>query len=191
MRGDTSSGGWRTWREHPPLWLVGAAGAVLLTVVRLGLDFLSEEQMEPQRLAVTAIVGLLFGVFVVVFGRFVLARNQAKPAGWPTAINLRNAVATGRLPEGANAEQWIPELAGIIRTEKPMYWGGPLFFGLFAALGVFLVFDDPAHPWFGGLFAGLCLSMAIWYPFWIVRRRARIEALIARFPEETAEDRPS
>jgi hypothetical protein len=29
-------------------------------------------------------------------------------------------------------------------------------------MGVFLIFDDPANPWFGGLFAAFCLGIAIW-----------------------------
>jgi hypothetical protein len=122
---------------------------------------------------------------VVGFGRFVHARNRAKPAAWPTTLNLKNAVATGRLPEGASADQWIPELVKIIRTEKRMYWGGPLFFGLLAAMGVFLIFHDPANPWFGGLFTAFCRGMAIWYPFWVVRRRSRIETLIAQLSGES------
>ncbi|MFJ5695815.1 hypothetical protein ACIP9X_18450 [Arthrobacter sp. NPDC093125] len=109
--------------ERPPLWLVGVASAVFWTVAMLGMDVLRGEEMGPPKVAVTSVFGLLFGAFVVGFGRFVHARNRATPAAWPTTLNLKNAVVTGRLPEGASADQWIPELAKIIRSEKRMYSG--------------------------------------------------------------------
>jgi hypothetical protein len=49
--------------------------------------------------------------------------------------------------------------------------GGPILFGLFTAMGIFLIFGDPEHPWFGVLVAALCLGIVIWYPVWIPRRR--------------------
>lgn len=71
--------------------------------------------------------------------------------------------------------------------------GGPglerALLGLSAAMGVFLVFDKPEHTWLGPLAVAGGLGFAVWYPIWVPRRRARIEALIAQFPEETAENR--
>jgi hypothetical protein len=149
--------------------------------MRLGLDFLRGEEMEPLPAGIT---GLLFGAFVSAFGRRIRSRNATKPTAWPTATNLQNAVSTGRLPEGAAPDQWAPELVRIAQQEKQLLWAGPIFLGLFAAIGVFLIFDDPAHPWYGGLLGTGFLAMAIWCPISILRRRKRIGALLAQFPEE-------
>jgi hypothetical protein len=56
-------------------------------------------------------------------------------------------------------------------------------------MGVFLAFDKPENPWLGLLAVAGGLGLAVWYPIWVPRRRARIEALIAQFAEETAEYR--
>lgn len=65
-----------------------------------------------------------------------------------------------------------------------MIWFALLEAGLFTALGVFLIVDRPDHPWFGGVCAALSVGAAIWLPFWVRRRRARIQELIARLLEE-------
>lgn len=98
-------------------------------------------------------------------------------------------MSTGRLPAHASADQWVLELSRIIRQEQWWAWVGAALFGLSAAMGVFLVFDKPGASlaWTAGGCGGL--GLAVWYPIWVPRRRARIEALIAQFPEETAKNR--
>ena len=81
--------------------------------------------------------------------RWIRARERRKPSGSPTVTNINEAMSTGRLPEHASADQWVPELSGIIRQEQWSAWVGAALFGLSAAMGVFLVFDKPEHPWLG------------------------------------------
>ena len=77
------------------------------------------------------------------------ARERRKPSGSPTVTNINEAMSTGLLPEHASADQWVPELSGIIRQEQWSAWVRAALFGLSAAMGVFLVFDKPEHPWLG------------------------------------------
>ena len=140
---------------------------------------------------VTAEDVLVYGAFGVATGIFTLwsafrawAKERALPPGSPTAMNLRKAISTGQLPEEASAEQWEPELIRILIQERHMAWFGPLMCGLFTALGVFLILDSPERPWLGVICSPLFLGLTVWYPFWVRRRRVRIQELLAQFPEE-------
>lgn len=176
MRGDRFDEGWVGMLWRAPLWLVGLAVAVAWTVATLGLDFLSGEQMHPLKVAIKFSVGLLFGGLVALVGRSLKARNRSKPAAWPTPMNVQHAILTKHLPDGASSDLWVPELTRIARQDWSMKWCGPVLMGLFAAMSVLLIFDDPAHPWYGAVLAAFFVGLAVRSPFWSVRRRARIAA---------------
>ncbi|MET1088004.1 MAG: hypothetical protein ABWY04_12930 [Arthrobacter sp.] len=78
----------------------------------------------------------------------------------------------------------MPELTKIIRQERHMGWSGPLMFGLFTAIGIFLIFDRPEHPWLGVFCTITFLGLAVWFPISVRRRRPRIQALIDQFTDE-------
>lgn len=78
----------------------------------------------------------------------------------------------------------MPELTKIIRQKRRMGWIGPLMFGLFTAVGIFLIFDRPEDPRFGVFYTITFLGLAVWFPISVRRRRSRIQDLIAQFPEE-------
>ncbi|WP_454697507.1 hypothetical protein [Arthrobacter humicola] len=180
---DDEVSGWVRLLRRAPRWALVLGIAVVYTVFMLGMKLLQGEQVEPIEIAVTGALGLAVGGFALWFTRRQRAKERQKPEGWPTGTNLKQAVSKGRLPEGAAAEQWIPELTKIAAQERYMIWAGPLLFGAFAAMGVFLTLENPDHPWFWVLATIGFAGVALWYPIWIPRRRTRIEGLIAQFPD--------
>jgi hypothetical protein len=181
----------RTWQglvRRTPLWILVLVIATAWAALQLGIRFLRGKEVAAEDVL---IYGAIYGAFGVALGVFTLwmgfraaAKERALPPGSPTTSNIKKAISTGRLPEGASAEQWEPELIRILVQERHMMWIGPLLFGLFAVMGIFLIFDKPEHPWFGVLCTPLFLGIAIWYLVSMPRRRARIHALLAQFPEE-------
>lgn len=171
-----------------PKWVLFLLIAAFYTFFMLGRDFLTGESLEPARIVVTAASGVVVTAFIFWFTRWQQARERKKPAGWPTVTNFKAAVSTGRLPQHARAEQWIPELTKTIRLERHMGWIGLLLFGGFATLGVFLTIDNPDHPWLW-MIATVCFAaIAAWYPPWVIRRRVTLRNLITEFP--VSENRP-
>ncbi len=63
-----------------------------------------------------------------------------------------------------------------------MAWIGPLLFGAFGSLGIYLIIDNPEHPWFWVLATIFFFSVAAWYPIWTRRRRPKLLGLIAQLP---------
>ena len=181
---ENSTGGWQGVLQRTPRWVFGLVIAVAWPVMILGLDFLQGEDIEAADVAVTGVLGVVVAVFALWFSGRIRAKERKLPPGSPTGANITRALSTGQLPEGASAEEWVPELSRIIRQERYMVWIGPLMFGLFTAIGVFLIFDRPEHPWFGVFCTITFLGMAVWFPIWVRRRRPRIQHLIAQFPEE-------
>jgi hypothetical protein len=85
------------------------------------------------------------------------------------------------LPEQAIAEEWVPRLKKIIRQDRFSISVVLLEFGLFIAVGTFLIFNRPDDPWFGVVCTALFTGMVVWLPFAMHRRRARIRRLLAKF----------
>lgn len=169
-----------------PGWVVFPLIAVLYTVGMLGKDFLTGESLEPMRIAVTAVAGIVVSVAIFGLLSWQSARERKKPEGWPTVTNFRKALSTGRPPKGARAEQWVPELTKAIRQERSITWIGPLLGVGLAGLGVFLVIDNPDYPWFWVIDTVLFIALAVWYPIWTPRRRKKMQVLIAQFQDDGA-----
>lgn len=175
---------WIRKLRQTPKWVLVLVIAAVFTLLVLGKDLLTGESLEPARIVATAASGLVIAAFLVWFTRWQRRRELRKPAGSPTVTNFKAAISTGRLPEHARADQWIPELTKTIRLERHMTWIGFILFGGFAAMGVFLIIDNPDHPWFWVIATVLFAGLAAWYPMWTPRRRKKLEALIAQFPAE-------
>lgn len=182
--------GWRGLVRRSPNWLLVVAMGALYTALILGMDLLKGDEIEPVKAALTAVIGVGLGCFAIWINRWRQARDSRKPEGSVTTPRLQQAISTGQLPEHAAAEEWVPELQKIVRQERHWAWGGPLFFGLFTAMGIFLIFDDPAHPWFGVFISAGFLGAAVWYPIWVRRRRARINGLIAELEDKPQAPKP-
>lgn len=181
---EKSGHSWQDLLRRAPTWVLVLVFVIIWSAVVLGLDFLRGEDIEAADVALTGVGGLVVAAFSLWFNRRVMAKEQKRPPGSPTGTNITRAVSTGQLPEKASANEWVPELSKIIRQERHMVWVGPLVFGLATALGVFLSFGKPDHPWFGVVCSALFLSLAIWIPGSVRRRRVRIQKLLAQFPEQ-------
>lgn len=178
-----SGGGWRGLVRRTPLWILVLVIAFAWASAQLGMQLLQGEEVAGDDVAIYGAFGVATGIFALWMAVRAARRERKLPPGSPTATNIRWAISTGQLPEYASAGQWVPELDKIIRQERHMMWIGPLMFGLFAALGIFLIFDYPEHPWFGVVCGLVFLGLAAWYLVWIPRRRIRIQKLIDQFPE--------
>ncbi len=174
-------GFWIRKLRQMPRWVLCLLIAALFTLILLGRDFLIGETLEPARIVFTAASGVIASALTFGFERWHDARERKKPVGSPTVSNFKAAMSTGRLPQHAEAEQWVPELTKTIRLERHLGWIGPLLFAGFAALGVFLIIDNPDHPWFWVIATVGFAAIAAWYPTGVARRRKKLENLIAGF----------
>ena len=179
-----NSRGWQARLRRAPLWVIGLAVAVIWAVLTLGMDALQGKDLGVADLAAVGAVGIVVAVSVVLISRWAQKRDRKLPPGPATTGNRNRAIATGKVTEQAVAEEWVPALKKDIRQDRIMLWVGLLEFGLFTALGIFLIFDRPDHPWFGVFCSLVTLGIAIWIPFGMRRRRAQVERLIAQFSQD-------
>ncbi|MEC5180151.1 hypothetical protein [Arthrobacter sp. CG_A4] len=140
---------WQELLRRTPLWLIALVVAVGWAAIQLGMRLLQGKEVVAEDIALTSAFGVVVGIFVLWFGRRVQAKERKLPPGSPTAANINKAISTGQLPEQASAEQWEAELIWILIRDRHTVWVAPLVFGLFTALALFLIFDNPEHPWFG------------------------------------------
>jgi hypothetical protein len=181
---EPSRRGWQKTLRRAPLWALGLMIALLTSAVNLGMDALQGKEIGLAHLGGVGAGGIVVAVGIVVIGRWAQARDRKLPPGPATAGNLNRAIAAGKLPDQAIAGEWVPALKKAIRRDRYMLWVGLLEFGLFTALGIFLIFDRPDHPWFGAVTSLFSLGVTIWIPFGLRRRRERIEGLIAQLSEK-------
>jgi hypothetical protein len=167
-----------------PRWLIVLVIAIVWAALQLGMRLLIGKEVEAENVAATAALGVALGILTLWWARRAQAKERNLPPGSPTGTNITKAMSTGQLPEQASAQEWEAELIWMLIQDRHMVWVGPLICGLFSAMGVFLAFGKPEHPWFGVVFAVAFLGMAIWFPVWVRRRRVRIQKLLAQLPVE-------
>jgi hypothetical protein len=156
-------------------WTLAAFMALLWT----GLTYGTQAAIWPARAGWPLLSGALVGGIIYGVGMaFVFRYLQKKYGGKDTARALEKAIKDGRLPEDVEPEIWLPLLERKQRSDQ--FWAstGPVAFGLFAALEVYLGITEPV-VWIWWLNAAIFVFLAVWTPLWVVRRRPRIEALIA------------
>lgn len=175
-----SRGGWQGLLRRTPEWLIVLVIATGWVALQLAMRLLMGKEVEAEYVAVTGSFGVALGVFTLWFSGRTQAKERALPPGSPSGANITRAMSTGQLPELASAEQWEAELIWMLIQDRHMVWAGPLICGLFTALGVFLAFGRPQHPWFGVVFTVAFLGMTVWFPVWVRRRRKRIQELLAK-----------
>lgn len=181
---------WARALRRTPNWIIFLIIAAMYVIFLLGEDLLSGESVRPADVAVAAITALVISALIFWLTGWKSARDGKRPSGSLTATNFERAMSTGRPPPEASAEQWISELHKAIRTDRIMAWVGPLLFGGFGSMGIYLINENSEHPWFWVLATAFFFSVAAWYPIWTRRRRPKLLGLIAQFPadeEGTAE----
>jgi hypothetical protein len=126
------------------------------------------------RLLVGALVGgLSFGFVMMASVRWMQKRN----GGPTTAAAIEKAVRTRAVPMEADPVAWLPLVERKRRSESRLTWLGPVEFGLFTVLGVYLVMTDPG-VWIWWICLLLFAVAAIALPLWSLRRRPKIDWLI-------------
>ncbi|MHA7218295.1 hypothetical protein ACX80L_05330 [Arthrobacter sp. MDT1-48-3] len=175
-------GFWVRALRRTPNWIIFLVIAVLYAVFLLGKDLLTGETVVLADVALAVLSGLALSAVIFWVNRWKSAREKKKPSGSPTQTNVERAMSTRRIPDDASAEQWVPELRKAIRADRVMAWIGPLLFGAFGVMGIYLIIDNPEHPWFWILATIFFFSVGAWYPIWTRRRRKKLLALIAQFP---------
>lgn len=172
---------WIRWLRRAPTWVLALVVAVLYTVVTFGTDLLQGKALTAGGLAAKLLVGVLFGGFVAWFRKRQRAKERQMPAGSPTRARLQSAVSTGRIPDEALEEEWIPELTQLASNDRGMVWFGPIMGGALATVCVVVIFFNPAYPWAWVLSAIGFAGLGIWCPIWVLRRRTLIARLIMKF----------
>lgn len=175
---------WAKALRRTPNWIIFLVIAALYVIFLLGKDLLSGESVGPADVAAASIAGLVISAATFWVSRWKTAREGKKPSGSLTATNFERAISTGRPPQDASAEQWVPELHKAIRTDRVMAWAGPLLFAGFTGLGIFSISQNLEHPWFWVLATIFFAAIAIWYPIWTRRRRTKLQNLINQFPTD-------
>ncbi len=125
--------------------------------------------------------GLFYGLFSALF----LHLRQRRNGGRTLSGEIEKAIKARAVPEEAAPEEWLPLLERKRRSEHRMLWVGPLEFGLFTVLGVYLMVTEPMVPfwWFG---TALFIAFGVAIPIWTRRRGSRIDALIVELKGSTA-----
>jgi hypothetical protein len=107
----------RTWQglvRRTPVWILVLVIATAWAALQLGIRFLRGKEIAAEDVLIYGAFGVALGIFTLWMGFRVAAKERALPPGSPTASNIKKAISTGRLPEGASAEQWEPELIRIL-----------------------------------------------------------------------------
>jgi len=179
---------WARALRRAPNWIIFLIIAALYVIFLLGKDLLSAESVGPADIALAASTGLVLSAVIFWVTRWKSARDGKKPSRSLTATNFERAMSTGRPPHDASAEQWLPELHRAIRADRIMAWIGPLLFGAFGGMGIYLISENSERPWFWVLATIFFFSVAAWYPIWTRRRRPKLLGLIAQFPTDDEHD---
>jgi hypothetical protein len=166
----------RDWLAGRSWWTVAAILAVVFAAGVYGFDAaIRPNHVGWVRLVAALGGGVLYGACMALFFR----SQQRKYGGQSTSRAIEKAIKAGELPESVQPEIWLPLLERKRRSDRFMAWAGPVEFALFTALDVYLIATQPG-VWFWGVSAAGFAGLGIWIPFWTVRRKPKIDALIAQ-----------
>lgn len=120
--------------------------AFVMAILFGGINLLLNVVSGQTRLNVAAVIGavvggLVYGSLMSLFIRF----QRRRSGGAVMARLVTNAIKAGKLPETPTAEEWGPLLDRRRRQARFYRWVGPVEFGLFALLGVYLLFWEPTR----------------------------------------------
>lgn len=175
----------QNWQNGRSWWI----GAAILALLWTGGVYGVNAATHPNQVGWAWLVGALVGgVFYGCVMAFFFRRQQRKYGGQSTSRALAKAIKAGELPETAQPEIWLPLLERIRRSDRFMSWAGPVEFGLFTVLSVYLIATQP-QVWFWWVAAAGFVGLGIWIPFWTLRRKPKITALIVQL--EARERGPS
>ncbi|MEN2742048.1 hypothetical protein ABCS02_30060 [Microbacterium sp. X-17] len=171
--------------SRQPVYVVGIVTGGLFGVLTYGLNLATGMQRTGWRSAAVAVIGAV--VFGVLFALFA-ARQRRAAGGVSKAQAVTDAIKAGRAPADAPAEEWRPLLERRRRQARLVRWLGPLVFGVFSALAVYLIVTDPTRLVLDVVFLVVFLGIAIWYPIGARRQLAGIDRVERNLGEAPAAD---
>jgi hypothetical protein len=151
----------RKWMNRQPVFVVGIVSGILFGVLTYIGNAVMGLQRTGWRSAGVAVIGAL--VFGVLFA-LVIARQRRAAGGTSMAQAVNDAIKTGQAPADASAREWGPLLERRRRQARMLRWLGPLVFGLFSVLAVYLLITDRTRLVLDVVFLVVFLGVAIWYP---------------------------
>lgn len=173
----------RQWMNRQPVYVVGIVTGGLFGVLTYGLNLATGMQQTGWRSAAVAVIGAV--VFGALFALFTARRRRAA-GGVSKAQAVTDAIKAGRAPADASAEEWRPLLERRRRQARLVRWLGPLVFGIFSALAVYLIVTDRTRLVLDVVFLVVFLGIAIWYPIGASRQLAgidRVERQLGKAPD--------
>lgn len=173
--------------NREPVYIVG----ILVGAFFGAGTFVVNVSIGIQRLSWASVVaavigGVLFGVIMAL----IVARQRRRSGGSSMAQIVKNAVKQGQLPQGASAGEWKPLLERRRWQAKLLRWVGPLEFGLFLLLAVYLIVADNSRVVFWVVTIMFFLALAVWYPINSSRQLRRIEQLQQQLDRHPSPDGP-
>jgi uncharacterized membrane protein len=157
-----------------PLVVTGVIMAVMFAMGFLIVSTVSG--VQPFSIASVigaACAGVVFGVLMSI--TIYVQRRRSGDAATARAVAM--AVKTGRLPDAAEQHVWGPLLERQRRQARRLRWLGPVEFGLFAMLAVYLMLRGSIPLPLAAAEFAFFLALAIAFPIANTRRLRRIEAL--------------
>lgn len=160
--------------------------ALVMAILFGGLSLVGNVATGVTRLNWAAVIGaavggLIFGALMSLIIRYQRRRN----GGVSMARAVTNAIKSGELPADARPSEWGPLLERRRRQVRLYRWVGPVEFGLFALLGVYLLFAEPGGDVIWGVEILIFLGFLIAYPISAHRQLPRIEALEKQLTQRT------
>lgn len=127
-----------------PLWALVA----VLFVLTGGLFFVLQLLLSPEGSVLGWGIASLFYAagMSAVFG-FVIARARHRAGGPEQLERMRRAYQTGDIPPDADLSTWSADAERQERLLRRNRWFGPLVFGLFTLLGIWLALTDSPFWW--------------------------------------------
>lgn len=170
----------KEWMNRQPAAVSGIFAGLLFGVLFFGVNVATGlQRVSWASVFGAAVAAVLFGV---AMGFFV--HRQRRSAGEPgLARAVTDAIKNGCLPANAPVGEWEAALERRRRQAKRYGWLGPVEFGLFSLLAVYLIVTDrpPVVFWVASLL--FFLALTIWYPIHYVRQVRRIDKLERQLPQ--------
>lgn len=164
--------------QNGPVWVAALFSGVLFAVLFTGVQVLLQHQPVGLRTLVTALFEAIF--FSLFMGLFFAHARRA--SGGATAANeLARAVKGGQIPAGADTQAMSKALSWRTRQASTTRWLGPVVFGLFALLGVWLALSA---PWWW-LLVAFFLALAVFTSLSSARDLRRIETIQSQLAGHT------
>jgi hypothetical protein len=169
--------------SNAPMIVVAFVMAILFSGISLLLNVATGVTRLKWAAVIGAVIGgLVYGSLMSLFIRF----QRRRSGGVATARLVTVAIKAGKLPETATAEEWGPLLDRHRRQARFYRWVGPVEFGLFALLGLYLLFSDSARAPLWGSEMLLFIAAVVAYPIWATRQLGKIKTLEHQLSQRTA-----